>query len=127
MPRLRMARDTSPLWGSIVKKMRKFGCGRTDLTCPSASIPRSLTASTPPGSSTLFSRSSTVGLQKFTLSISSQSPASIAWINNPSIHSKHPLSDLLSTCASSASAHRRLSGVQFGGRPSYVITAKKCL
>ncbi len=54
-----MAAESSPLAGSMARKMRKSGCGAMVLTPSSSPQPPSVTARTPPSSKRPFRRSRT--------------------------------------------------------------------
>ena len=93
-PRLRIARDTSPLLGSTAKNNRNPSCAFTMRLSPFGKKPHSFTNKVPSGSSKGFKRSSTVGEHRFAFSSKTQSPRSTAFSKAPSTHSNRPASFL---------------------------------
>ena len=93
IPLFRMARETSPpprALGSSARISRNSGCGTMTLTS-SSTIPRSVMASTPLGSSSGFSRSSTAADARLALSSRTHAPVSSAEMSAPSSHSNRPM------------------------------------
>ena len=93
-PRLRIARETSPLLGSTAKNNRNPSCAFTIRLSPFGKKPHSFTNKVPSGSSKGFKRSSTVGEHRFAFSSKTQSPLSTAFNKAPSTHSNRPASFL---------------------------------
>eukprot|EP00962_Isochrysis_galbana_P005085 scaffold1394_cov109-Isochrysis_galbana.AAC.28 len=118
MPRLRIARDSSPALGTTARNRRKSGCGSTCRSWPPDWSPASGSCNTPPRSNRGLSRSSTDGLHRLALSSSNQWPSSIARSSGPSTHTKRPLepesrsSDRQATRARTPATQRRASLVK---------------
>jgi hypothetical protein len=104
-PRFLIAREISPRAGSMVRNSRKSLCGFITMTSPLTS-PRSLSISSPPGSSSGLSLSNTVGLHRFTDSNTTHSPARSALTSIPSDHSKQPAALSLVNFSNASSAAR---------------------
>ena len=90
----RIALDSSPYRGSVVRNTRNSGCGFTSLGSPSASQ-CSLTLMQPSGSRSELSLSRTEALHRLALSRTSHRPLCRALMMTPSSHSKRGLDTVM--------------------------------